>query len=282
MSNARRVNNDVLGAERDFARAKKLWEEGAPGDPGLLNQAIVLGIEATLRKVQRRFTEALRRIDEALPVDTGHLRSRHLLAKAQILEALGDLEASTAILTEAAPLIDHRREPRLAFGVELQRVANLCVEGRAAEAEADLPRVRALGEQLANAMDLVRVVWVEAKVAAGVGQLAAAEAGFMQVRQEVTARHIHYDAALVNLDLALLFLKQGRTAEVRRLAEEMVWIFMAQGVAREAMAALQTFCDAARRDAASLELTIGLVRYLHRFQHDPKLRFEAGESGEAP
>jgi tetratricopeptide (TPR) repeat protein len=282
VSNAYRVSNDVPFADTVFARAKRLWEDGAAGDPGLLNGAIVLGIEATLRDAQRRFPEALRRIDEALGIDPGDLKGRLLLAKAQILEALGDLKASTAVLRMAAPLIDRKREPRTAFGLEFQLHANLCLAGRAAEAEPTLPRVRALGEHLGKELDLVKVMWVEAKVAAGVGRLAGAEAAFLQVKKEVTERGLAYDAALVSLDLALLFLEQGRMPEVKQLAESMAWIFAAQGVEREKLVALRLFCEAAREEAASIELAKRVVRYLHRAQHDPELKFEGNRRAEAP
>ncbi len=282
VSNALRVNSDLPAADAAFSRAKKHWEDGAPGDPGLLNESIVPWLEATLRKVQRRFPLALRRIDEALAVDSGDLQGRLLLAKAQILEALGDLEGSSAVLGKAAPMIDREREPRTAFGLEFQLHANRCLAGRAAEAEPSLPRVRALGERLGQEMDLARVVWIEAKVAAGVGRVAEAEAAFTQVRQVFTAHKLALSAALVSLDLALLLLDQGRTAEVKRLAESMAWIFAAQGVEPEALAALRLFCDAARKEAATGELAKRLVHYLYRVQHDPELKFEESQRAEAP
>ena len=281
VSNAYRVSNDVPFADTVLARAKKLWEDGAAGDPGLLNGAMVPWIEATLRKVQRRFPEALRRIDEALRLDRSEFEGQILLAKAQILVAMGDLEASVAALGKAAPLIDRQREPRAAFSLEFQLHANLCLAGRAAEAELTLPRVRALGERLGKELDLVKVVWVEGKVAAGLGRSAEAEAAFIQVKQEFTAYKLAFNAALVSLDLALLFLEQRRGAEAKRLAESMAWIFAAQGVEREALAALRLFCDAAKAESASAEMAKSVVYYLHRVQHDPKLEFEDSREAEA-
>ena len=84
-----------------------------------------------------------------------------------------------------------------------------------------------------------------------------------------------YDAALVSLELSALYLEQGRTAEVRTLASEMAWVFKAQGVHREALAALGLFCQAAKADNLSVELARRLVSYLGRARHDQELRFEA-------
>ena len=47
-----------------------------------------------------------------------------------------------------------------------------------------------------------------------------------------------YDTALVSLDLASLYAEQGRMAELKRIAEEMVPFFSSRQIHREALAAL--------------------------------------------
>lgn len=139
-----------------MTRARKLWEAGAPGDPGLLNPAWLPWIEASLRSPQRRFLEAQRRINEALDLDSGELRPQILLTKSSILEALGDLEGSTEAIREAVPLIRGDREPRLAFGLRFNLLVNLSRLGQAVEAERGLPEVQALAEHLGGELDLIR------------------------------------------------------------------------------------------------------------------------------
>ncbi|HEX9941463.1 MAG TPA: hypothetical protein VGG03_05565 [Thermoanaerobaculia bacterium] len=73
----------------------------------------------------------------------------------------------------------------------------------------------------------------------------------------------------------MLYLEEGRISDVKRLAKEMLWIFKTQGVHREALAALKLFCDAAEREAISLEMARRIVAYLLHAQQDPDLRFEA-------
>ena len=72
----------------------------------------------------------------------------------------------------------------------------------------------------------------------------------------------------------MILLEQGRTGETRKLAEEILPIVQAQKVEREALAALQVFYDAAKRETATVELTRRIVKFLYRAQHDPELRFE--------
>ena len=273
VSNARRVCNDLPGAEAAIVRARKLWEAGEPGDPGFLNRAWLPGLEAALRRAQRRFPEALRRIEEALALDVGELKREILLTRANIHDALGNPEASTVALLEAAPLIDPRREPRLAFGVRFNLLVDLCHLERFEEAEPRLPEVRTLAAQLGEELDLTRVLWLEGKVAAGLERDGEARAAFEQARRVFGQRELAFDYALVSLEMAVLLLEQGRAAEVRTLAEEMLRIFRAQKIEREALAALRLFCDAARRETATAELARRLVKFLHRAQHDPGLRF---------
>jgi len=275
LANAQRVGNDLPGAEETFARAWKLWRAGAGADPrGLLAEWRLLDREASLHRDRRQFAEALARLDRALAAAPREAAGRILMNKAVALEHMGEAEWAIEALREAAPLVDGRREPRILFGLRFNLIVNLCHLGRYEEAETLLPEVQELAVALRKELDLVRVTWLRGKIAAGLGRGEEARQCFEQVRREFTAREMAYDCALVTLELAALYLEQGRTHEVRALAEEMLWIFRAQGVHREAVAAIQVFRDAAREEAATVELARRVVLFLCRAQHDPELRFE--------
>ena len=87
------------------------------------------------------------------------------------------------------------------------------------------------------------------------------------------AQGIGYDAAIVSLYLAAVYLRQGRTADVRRLAEEMTPLFQAQDVHREALAALALFQEAARQDRLTVERALEIADYLRKARKDPDLQF---------
>ncbi|HEX9940665.1 MAG TPA: helix-turn-helix transcriptional regulator [Thermoanaerobaculia bacterium] len=50
VSHARRAGGDLPGAEEAMVRARKLWEAGAPGDPGLLEEAVLEKMTAWRRR----------------------------------------------------------------------------------------------------------------------------------------------------------------------------------------------------------------------------------------
>jgi transcriptional regulator with XRE-family HTH domain len=275
VGNARRVNGDVAGADAAFAQAWRLWQAGADTNAARFARWRLLDLEASLRRDQRRFPDALRLLDEARAAAPQEAAGRIEVKRAVTLEHAGDNEAALATLYEAAPLVED--DPRLAWGVRFNLATNLCHLGRFAEAEDLLPAVREGARALGNQLDLVRARWLGGRVAAGRGGGGEARAAFEEVRREFVRRGNGYDAALVSLELAASELERGHTREVRELAEEMLRIFTAKGVQREAVAALGVFCQAARTESATAELARRTLRYLERARHDPEVRF--GEVG---
>jgi tetratricopeptide (TPR) repeat protein len=276
IANARRATNDLAASVAGLDAAAELWEIDAPRVPGLFNVTLPYWIEATIRKTQRRFPEARKRIEEALAADSGELRGKLLLTKAQILQSLGDVESSTEVLREAISHVEEQREPRTALGVRCQFLLNLCLQDRAVEAALHLHEAQALAKHLGQEVDSVRVAALGALIAAGLGKAEEAEQAFNEARRRFADFEppLVFDYSLVSLDLGLLLLEQGRNTEVRALAEEMAWIFTSQGVQREALAAIKLFCDAAQRETATVELARSVIRFLHQSQHDPELKFE--------
>ncbi len=116
--------------------------------------------------------------------------------------------------------------------------------------------------------------WVQGKIARGLGQPAEAEALLLAARDGFLAAEVPYDTALVSLDLASLYAEQGRTVELKSVAEEIFPVFASRGIHREALAALLFLRQAIAAERASLELVTRIACYLKRAQHDPELRFE--------
>jgi transcriptional regulator with XRE-family HTH domain len=280
VGNARRVKGDLPSADEAFGRFQKLWSAGAVGDSGLLNEARVLGLEASLRRAQRRFEESLRLIDRALGLDRNHEARYLLLNKAGVLNELEDYEGAVVTLREAIPLVERDNEPRILFALRFNLGVNLCFSGKHQEAEELMPQIRRLAASADNSIDLIRLRWLEGRILAGLGRRREAVATLSRVREELATQGMSYDMALASLELATLYLEEQRTFEVQVLARQISPVFKAQGIHREALAALKLFREVAERQALNLDFARRLTAYLHRARNNPDLAFESAMENE--
>jgi transcriptional regulator with XRE-family HTH domain len=264
VGNARRVVTDFDGADEAFARAWQLWHAGDPHDPLRLPKWHLFSLEASLRRAQRRFQQALDLLDQALGCSYGDPAAiaRCLLKKEHVFEMMGDIPAALAALAEAAPHVEASGDPDLLFAHRFKTANNLCHLQRFSEAAERLPEIA----ELAKGAELtgLRVAWLTSRVAAGQGRKAEALSGLGQVRQRFTDLKLPYEAALSSLEIAVLWLEDGRTAEVQALALTMAWIFDAKRIRREALAALKLFRDAAEQEEATAELARRVIADLEK------------------
>ena len=286
LGNARRVANDHAGSHEAFSQAWHFWEAGADSDSGLLAGWRLYDLEASLRRDQRRFPEALQLLELARsecgnrPLAIGRI----LLKMEHVYDEMGDSQSALAALVEATPLVEASGDTRLLWILLFMKAKNSIHLERYKDAAELLPKVHELAVELRNELDLIRVVWLRSKVAAGLGQTEEAIADLEQVGRDFTARSMPYDVALSWLDLSVQLLKAGRTAEVRELAYRMIRIFESKGIAREALAALQLFCEAALRDAATVELArkvIADIEQARRSVPHPSLQHQEARDDEA-
>lgn len=258
-ASVRRVKGKLRSADEAFARARAQWEAGS--DPaGRLPGWRLDDLEASLRIEQDRFEEALALLERALVNAPSSGHGGLYIQKAYAQEAAGDSAAALATLEQARAHIDPEREPNLDFARSFNVAGNLIELGRAAEARALFPQVRQKARRLGADLHLLRVRWLEGRIAAGLGELPAAITALEEVRAAFTTRQIAYDTALATLELATLYLETGRPADVLPLATEAAWILKAEGVRAETLAAVRLFYDAAAQNQATLEE----VRELHR------------------
>jgi len=274
LANALRVAGDHRAADAEFKRAAALWQAGAVADPGLLNEARVLGLEAALRREAHGLPEAVALFDRALEIDRWGETPALLIGKAKALERMGRFEEAIVLLRQAGARIDAEEEPRKAWVVRELLLLNLCHLGRHREAELMIAEVRALPRQLGNQLDVVRVDWVQGRIDTGLGRYAEAIAVLERVRRKFVDDEIAYDGALVTLELAEIHAILGHREEVKALARESAPIFTQQGVHAEAQRALELFRRAVEDEKLTIELVRAVVVYLYRARHDPRLRFE--------
>jgi len=263
LGNAHRVADDVEAAERALRSAS---EESARGSQDPLLLARIMDLTASLRGAQRRFGEALELLDAVYRIYESH-GDRHNAGRALISKGLytgynNDPETAVRLLSAGLTLIHPAADPKLVISAVHNLITFLADGERFREAQRLLKRARpyyAEGDRL----NLIKLHWLEGKVAAGLGRLRRAEQSFLQARRELEAAGLHYHAAVVSLDLAAVWLSRGKTAETRALVEELVATFQARRIAREALAALLLLKKAFDLDRSEpLELLRAVSRYL--------------------
>lgn len=282
LGNALRILSDFRSAEQAFTQAEnhlaRSWM-----DP--LDEALLLELQGSLRRAQRRFGEALALLDSAIALyrelNEPHLQGRTLMTRGLVLQYTGDFQAATCSFRDSLFLLDGREEPRLVVASQFNLINCLFDSGRTDEAAALIPEARQLMEKVGTRSDLLHLRWLEARVMTALGQTAEAEHAFLEVREALTADRIAFDAALVSLDLAALYARAGRTPEAQRLAEEMIPIFQSCEVPQEAIAALIVLQKAAEMEQLTLGLVEEVAAFLERSKANPGLRFREADANDA-
>jgi tetratricopeptide (TPR) repeat protein len=272
--NAYRVNDDFESAESAFHRAAGVLDAGT-GDLRILARLLVC--LASLRRAQRRLTDAAELLDSAqrLYVEIGEdrLASRTAIKMGVVLhyddrprEAVSTLQLGLAGLDAEADrqLVAIGRQTLVHALVdcgEPRKASEILLRGGLRQAFAGQP------------LNLAKLRWVEGKVLAGLGKLRRAERALAEVRQGYLALGLMYDAAMAGLDLAGVWIREGKAAQARELTSDLVHTFRDLDVPSEANKAVRYLQRACDRALATAELVESIARFLRRLERNPQLRF---------
>lgn len=265
LGNAFRLGSDLASAERCLLKARGCLHDTYDR----LEKARFLSLMAALKKDQRQFQECLKLRDQAIAIyrryQELHLLGRTLSSKGSDLLEMGNPEPALDCLEEAVHLIDPLAEPRIFLAAHHNRILALVDLGRVLEAsEAFLEYKNLYSDDL---WSQARRSWLQGRIAAGLGRLEQAAIALSTARKAFQKHDIPYDFALVSIELALVYARQGQTAEVKQLAAEMVPIFKSRQIHREALAALTLFRQAVEQET----LTVGTLRkIIDRLEKAPK------------
>jgi tetratricopeptide (TPR) repeat protein len=274
--NALRATGKLQEADERIAGARSFIRMGGVTDP--LVVAEVDWFEGVLRKDQRRFREAeglLIRSAALFQLAEGKTEAaRALLSLGAMYSSQQELQKAAEVTKAALQNLSPETEPQLYLSGRHNLTLILCETGQYEAAAEALAADEDLYRQFSDAWTMLRQRWLAGKIADRFGRSEEAEESFLSVRQGFVDEGIGYDAAMVSLDLALLYKRQGRTAELRQLGAEIHMIFRAEDIHREAIAALLFFKDAVRQDQATVEVIEDLAAYLKRARSNPTLRFQ--------
>lgn len=240
LGDARRRTGDLVGAEAALTAASKALGEGAD----TLDRAELLELQARLLAEQDRLDDAESLLGRTLVLYRS-LGERHREGRVLILAAAvrnrrggeGAARETLGRLREGLDRLDGDREPALAASA-FQRLARLLGEaGENEEGRAALGRARALFERLEDAPNLIRLRLLEGTLA----DSAEGETAFRDALKESLQAGLGQEAARALLELALLYARQDRPADLQGLAGEMHAICRLPGAGMSVTMALLFF-----------------------------------------
>jgi tetratricopeptide (TPR) repeat protein len=271
LANAHRVVDDLDEAGVAYARAQELVGEGTRS-PTLL--ARVSELMAHYFTDLRRFSESASLLERSndlyLESGDGAGVERSLLSLAHVLTEGNEPEraviAYLRALRQMAPDSSHLLAS--IHGLAL----NLVESDHPEVAQSVLNRHRRLYRR-SGRLNEYRLFWLEGKIAIGLREYGKAEAKLNTARLAFLHVDQTYDAALVSLDLAWIYAKEGRRSQVAWLVDQMLRTFRSLGIARESIASLlllKKSCEQQR----PIEALCGQIEALAKLM--PELRQKKG------
>lgn len=275
LGNAYRVADNLDAAEFALGRAAELYLEGTQDE---LLGARLFDLQASLYGARRSFAAALETMDVVhdLYVRHGdlHLAGRALIKKGSYSGLANDPGEAIRLLQRGLEMIDADREPQLALSA-VHNTAFFLVEcGRFREARAlvwqNLPRYETHGGRL----DRIKLQGLRGLICAGLGELGRAEEYLKAARQGFEEAGVRYHAAIAGLDLAVVWLRQGRRDEARDLVLDCARVFLDLRIQREALAAVLVLQRAFEKGLEAGALLDKVREFLRRIEQDPAITFE--------
>lgn len=227
---ALRMRSDFAGSDAGFAAARRQLLAGT-GDS--LEWAVLFEHEAGLRLCQRQPAAARELLRKAIEIYVENGEDQRVGSALVSLAAAhrdeGEPLLALPLLQEALHRIDGEIEPRLLLLAQHTLAECLAAAGRFMEARGTLIRARPLYRGQADVWIQSHLRWLRGRIALGFDQGAEAEAELLGARAGFLAFGARFEAALAALDLAALYARQERAADLKAVAAEAAGAFTACG-----------------------------------------------------
>ena len=253
--NALRVASRSREAMEALSTAQHHRRQGT-GDPVL--RAWLLEKITPLATFQGQFGEAIRMSGEAGEIYE-ELGEGHLLASTMVQKAIaalysGETESAVRMLNQAIPIIDYEEDPHLLLAACHNLIRCYIDLDQPEQALRLYSETHELYQEFDDPLIQLRAAWQEGQLLRDLGHLRAAEAALLRARQGYTERKLIYEAALVSLELATVYVKLGLVEELKRTVTATIPIFHALRVKLETLAALLQLRQVADQEQQALEL----------------------------
>lgn len=276
LGNAYRVADDLDAAESALGQAAELYLTGTRDE---LLGAHLFDLQASLFAARRAFSAALQTMDVVHEIYVRHGDShgagRALIKKGTYRGYANEPEEAIRLLQRGLAMIDADREPRLALTTVHNTAFCLVICGRFREARSLVWQNLTRYEEHGGQLDRIKLQGLRGLICAGLGQLDRAEEYLVAARRGFEEAGVRYHAAIAGLDLAVVWLRQGRRQEARDLVLDCVRVFLELRIHREALAAVLVLQRAFEKGLDADALLDKARDFLRRVEQDPTLTFES-------
>lgn len=227
LGNSYRILSDFHVAE--LALEKAVEHQRLSGDP--LTESEILGILASLRRCQGRYSESFSTFDRVIQIaregEDRHREGRALIAKGTALgdKGLGsrdEFSEAIRLIRKGLARIDSASEPDLKLTARHNILYFLAEEGRSQEADQLLQQNRHLYESLGRDVHLTRLHWLEGSIAEGLGRTKDAVTSLQKARELLSQQQLVLETASISLFLGLVLSRQGQRHEALILVDAAV------------------------------------------------------------
>lgn len=273
LGNARRINSDMAGAEKELKRAEGHLARGS-GDR--IARADFLKFSAHLRVGQGSSRQAAGLLDREIALRR-LLGDSYALAVALVdrgwVSNLIEEPAATAFafFKAALPLVDDHRLTLQAVHSIAERLAR---DGKGLKAVKFLDSVQLPLYKVREERFEIQHMWIEGIACAALNELAEAENFLLRVRADLARLYATHKLAIASLDLACVYAAQGKLEEVKQLAEEAFSIFTAEGLEERALTAVVVLQEATEAERVTEGMAVAVANFLARFPYNKALRFD--------
>ncbi len=271
LGNARRINSDLLGAERALQRSKRHLDEST-GDREL--EADYLRALVALRVSQSRIEDAVRLLDRQIALrrllgDPEKLGPA-LVERGWVVLFDASVEEICAFFNEGVALLSEPRAVLTALHALVERLAR---EGHGIDAWAALSAARGPLSLLRSKRSENLHLWLKGLTHRALGDLETAGQELTAVHDRLVEEEGGFRLAIAALDLASIRIAQRRFPEVQALVHEAYGIFMSIGLGHRALEAVLMLREAQEAEHLTEAMAVEAVNFLVRYQHNKALRF---------
>ncbi len=271
LANACRARGDLAAAREAFRRAESFFPGAMAGIwPTVFRSQRIAALTTRFLAEQGQLAEAMEKLEFSLrshPVgakaDEGEGEALLLLEKGRLHRRRTQAEMAVKDLARASEIASKLARPHLSLRIAIELGGALCDAGRAAEVKAVPAALRKLAEGIEPARS--RLLCLDGRVAVGRSRMEEAEAVLTHDPSGFHPKTIP-ELALLFMETAVFQLRQGHTAELKRLAESITWLRENPALNREAAASLKLFCRLVAQDKMpadrAAQFAAEVVRYV--------------------